>query len=402
MKKFICTSLMATLCMVAGACGSQSIPTRVSTVAGIEGNAIPFGQNPYAGAKFFVNPYYVGLLKQARDQNPELASQLNKMIEQGGTGVWIVTRGLVPIAKSMLEEARKQQQETGRAVVTTFVVYNLPDRDCAAFASAGELLLDQNGLEKYKREFIDPLAEIFQSYPDLRISVVLEPDSLPNLVTNSGTRRCNERVFQAYRDGVIYALQKLALSNVSTYLDVGHSGWLGWDNNRRSIAKIFKEVLTQAGGTHLIRGFATNVSNYSPLVEPDKSIANQSGPYFNWNPAMDELTYVSLLRRDFEAEGMSNKAFIIDTGRNGNPRSREVWGNWCNIKNARLGTAPTVSPAEGIDAYVWIKPPGESDGSAQVESPTQPRDPSCASADSMPDAPLAGEWFREHALQLLK
>jgi hypothetical protein len=97
------------------------------------------------------------------------------------------------------------------------------------------------------------------------------------------------------------------------------------------MARIFKEVLTEAGGTHLIRGFATNVSNYSPLVEPDKSIQNQSGPYFNWNPAMDELTYVSLLRRDFEAEGIYNRDFIIDTGRNGNPRSRAVWGNWCNI-----------------------------------------------------------------------
>lgn len=387
MKKFLCRSLMAALCVTAG--GSANAGT------GIKGN-------PYAGASFFVNPYYVGLLKEAREKNPELASQFNKMMEQGGTGVWIVTRGLVPIAQTMLDDARKQQQETGKPVISTFVVYNLPERDCAASASAGELLLDQNGLEKYKHEFIDPLVAIFKSYPDLRISVVLEPDSLPNLVTNSGVRRCNDRVFQAYREGVVYALGKLALSNVTTYLDVGHSGWLGWDNNRRSMARIFKEVLTEAGGTHLIRGFATNVSNYSPLLEPDKSIQNQSGPYFNWNPAMDELTYVSLLRRDFEAEGIYNRDFIIDTGRNGNPRSRTVWGNWCNIQNARLGTAPTVNPAEGIDAYVWIKPPGESDGSAVVESSTQPRDPSCASADSMPNASLAGEWFHDHALQLLK
>jgi cellulose 1,4-beta-cellobiosidase len=378
MKKFLCRSLMAALCVTAGG----------SAKAGIEVKG-----NPYAGASFFVNPYYVGLLKEAREKNPELASQFNKMMEHGGTGVWIVTRALVPIAQTMLDDARKQQEETGKPVVSTFVVYNLPERDCAASASAGELLLDQDGLEKYKHEFIDPL---------VAVSVVLEPDSLPNLVTNNGVRRCNDRVFQAYREGVVYALRKLALNNVTTYLDVGHSGWLGWDNNRRSMAKIFKEVLTEAGGTHLIRGFATNVSNYSPLVEPDKSIQNQSGPYFNWNPAMDELTYVSLLRRDFEAEGISNRDFIIDTGRNGNPRSRTVWGNWCNIQNARLGAAPTVKPAEGIDAYVWIKPPGESDGSAVVESSMQPRDPSCASVDSMPNAPLAGEWFHDHALQLLK
>ncbi len=402
MKNFLCKNLMSALCLVAVGCGSQSIPTNQSKLTDIYSSAVPFGQNPYDGASFFVNPYYVGLLKEAGNRNPELSTQFNKISELGGTGVWIVTRGLVPVAESVLADARKQQQETGKPVVSTFVVYNLPERDCAASASAGELLLDQNGLEKYQREFIDPLAKIFRSYSDMRISVVLEPDSLPNLVTNNGVRRCNSRVFQAYRDGVAYALQNLAMSHVGIYLDAGHSGWLGWDNNRRSVAKIFKEVLNQAGGAQLIRGFATNVSNYSPLIEPDKSMQNQNSPYFGGNPALDELTYVNLLRRDFEAEGLTGKTFIIDTGRSGNPRSRTVWGSWCNIKNARLGTAPTVNPAEGIDAYVWIKPPGEADGSAVVESPSQPRDPSCASVDSMPNAPLAGEWFQDHAIELLK
>jgi cellulose 1,4-beta-cellobiosidase len=323
------------------------------------------------------------------------------MSSQGGTGVWLVRRDLVPVAEAALSQARIQGAASGKPIVTTFVVYNLPDRDCAANASAGELVLDQDGLQRYKSEFVDKIAEIFLKYPEQRISVVLEPDSLPNLVTNQGVRRCNERVFQGYRDGVAYALQKLSLPNVAIYLDAGHAGWLGWDNNRRQMAQIFREVLEKAGGTQLIRGFATNVSNYTPLVEPDKSIENQSSPYFGWNPAMDELTYVSLLRRDLESQGLSGKSFLIDTGRNGNPRARKVWGNWCNVANASLGTPPTVKPAEGIDAYVWIKPPGESDGSAVRESAQQPKDPSCASPDSLPDAPLAGELFLEHLVRLV-
>ena len=39
-------------------------------------------------------------------------------------------------------------------------------------------------------------------------------------------------------------------------------------------------------------------------------------------------------------------------------------GNWCNQTGAGLGERPKAAPAAGIDAYVWVKPPGESDGSS--------------------------------------
>ena len=45
-------------------------------------------------------------------------------------------------------------------------------------------------------------------------------------------------------------------------------------------------------------------------------------------------------------------------------------GNWCNQSGAGIGERPKASPATGIDAYVWIKPPGESDGSS-----SDPRSP---------------------------
>ncbi len=398
MKSSLRQILLLAFCALAVNCGGNSQSEQPKSSLSQDRDA---SLNPFQDAKFFVNPYYQGLLAVASQARPDLSETFRQMSEQGGTGVWIVRRDLVPIAGSALQDARKQSEAAGKPVVTSFVVYNLPDRDCAANASAGELTLDQDGLNRYKSEFIDKLAETFQRYPEQRIAVVLEPDSLPNLVTNQGTKRCNDRVFQAYREGVVYALQKLALPNVSIYLDAGHAGWLGWDNNRRQMAQIFREVLEKAGGTHLIRGFATNVSNYTPLVEPDKSIENQSGPYFGWNPAMDELTYVSLLRQDLENQGIRGKSFLIDTGRNGNPRARKVWGNWCNVANAKVGTAPTVAPQEGIDAYVWIKPPGESDGSAVRESAIQPKDPACASGDSLGDAPLAGELFLDHLVRLV-
>ncbi|WP_035702796.1 glycoside hydrolase family 6 protein, partial [Glycomyces tenuis] len=40
-------------------------------------------------------------------------------------------------------------------------------------------------------------------------------------------------------------------------------------------------------------------------------------------------------------------------------------GNWCNQAGAGLGERPQASPEAWIDAYVWIKPPGESDGASE-------------------------------------
>ena len=60
-----------------------------------------------------------------------------------------------------------------------------------------------------------------------------------------------------------YTLEKIAaLGHVTSYLDAGHGGWLGWDNNLQKIAPVFKEVLSNAGGNGAIRGFVTNTANY--------------------------------------------------------------------------------------------------------------------------------------------
>lgn len=55
------------------------------------------------------------------------------------------------------------------------------------------------------------------------------------------------------------------LDNVTSYLDIAHGGWLGWDNNLGLIMPIFQEVLNNAGGPQVIRGFATNTANYQAL-----------------------------------------------------------------------------------------------------------------------------------------
>jgi cellulose 1,4-beta-cellobiosidase len=50
-------------------------------------------------------------------------------------------------------------------------VYNFPDRDCSAKASAGELHLDQDGLNRYKNEYIDPIVDLLKEFRDIRIII---------------------------------------------------------------------------------------------------------------------------------------------------------------------------------------------------------------------------------------
>jgi cellulase/cellobiase CelA1 len=74
------------------------------------------------------------------------------------------------------------------------------------------------------------IVALFKKYPKTAISLIIEPDSLPNLVTNTGVAAC-QAAAAGYREGVAYALKSLNLPNVAMYLDAGHGGWLGWPDN---------------------------------------------------------------------------------------------------------------------------------------------------------------------------
>jgi cellulose 1,4-beta-cellobiosidase len=112
------------------------------------------------------------------------------------------------------------------------------------------------------------------------------------------------------------------------------------------------------------------------------------------------MTYAKTLKQTLAMYGFKDHGFIIDTSRNGKGGIRSKWGDWCNIHGAGLGERPRAEPAPGIDAYFWVKPPGESDGVADA---TQPRfDPECASNESAPKAPQAGVWFQSYFLDLVR
>jgi cellulose 1,4-beta-cellobiosidase len=91
--------------------------------------------------------------------------------------------------------------------------------------------------------------------------------------------------------------------------------------------------------------------------------------------------------------------FIVDTGRAGVPKARSGAGSWCNVAAAGLGPEPQASPSPLVDAYVWVKPPGESDGTSDPASPRF--DKTCAGPDAAPGAPEAGKWFQSYFAALV-
>ena len=348
--------------------------------------------NPFAGAHFYVDPEFARMVAKAPTSSAEDAARLKK-VAGFPTAVWLESLETAKLAGPTLDDALKQEAAGGKPVVPVFVVYNLPNRDCSAEGSRGELFVDKGGEALYQTQFIDVIAAAFAAHPTQKVAVILEPDSLPNIVTNSVVPTC-AAAEQIYRRGIAYAITKLSMPNVFIYLDAAHAGWLGWPKNLPKAVTLFKEVITMAGGPDRIRGFALNVSNYDPVKEPK---AKKNGPD---DPSQDEIGYANDLAAGLAKVGITGKGFIIDTSRNGKHEIRTADGNWCNVKGAGLGERPAAAPATDIDAYFWVKTPGESDGTADRKAARF--DENCVSDDAMPGAPEAGELFSPYLIELAK
>ncbi|WP_033279320.1 glycoside hydrolase family 6 protein [Streptomyces sp. NRRL F-525] len=405
--------------------------------------------NPYAGAKVYVNPEWSA--KAAAETG-------GSRVSNQPTGVWLDRIAAINGVNGGMGlrahlDAALAQKGTGEEVVQ-LVVYDLPGRDCAALASNGELGPTEIG--RYETEFIDPIAAILadSKYASLRIVTTIEIDSLPNLVTNTGSKatatpQCDTMLANGnYVKGVGYALNKLgAIPNVYNYIDAGHHGWLGWDDNFAPSANLFYQAANAEGATvNDVAGFITNTANYSALKENNFTINDsvngvsvRQSKWVDWNRYVDEQSYAQAFRSELVSVGFnSGIGMLIDTSRNGWGGSarptgpgattsvdtyvdggrydrRIQVGNWCNQSGAGLGERPQAAPAAGIDAYVWMKPPGESDGSSTAIANDEGKgfdrmcDPTYTGnarngnnlSGALPNAPLSGHWFSAQFQQLM-
>lgn len=221
----------------------------------------------------------------------------------------------------------------------------------------------------------------------------------------------------------------------------------------------FQGVEVAPPGYASIDGFITNVRDYVPLEEPylgNPRLPEGAGPlrshyFYNWNPRFDEWTFSHdwLLALEQHGGDVDGLGMLIDTSRNGwgqrmaalegvDPNqdrelvneyridNRHHRNNWCNQTGAGLGARPKANPDNKpwIDAYVWVKPPGESDGVSYGEDDprwivdpndiSRKHEPNCDPDElspfgqsneltddldlptgAMPNAPKVNQWFPE-------
>jgi len=82
------------------------------------------------------------------------------------------------------------------------------------------------------------------------------------------------------------------------------------------------------------------------------------------------------------------------------PTKQQAWGDWCNVIGAGFGARPGTNTGDPLlDAFVWVKPGGECDGTSNSTSPRY--DAHCGYADALQPAPEAGTWFQAYFQQLL-
>ena len=289
---------------------------------------IPVGGNPISSVRFWVNPGSSAKVQADawRASRPADAAQMDK-IAQGSQAQWM--GGWDGDIFSAVSSAVTTAAAAGS--VPVLVAYNIPQRDCGGLSAGGATV---NGYKSWIAAFANGLA-------GRRAVVILEPDALTQM-------DCLSAADQATRfDLIQYALSALkAQANVFVYLDGGHSAWRSPSDQASRLTRA-----NIAGAD----GFVLNVSNFQYT---SNSIA--------YGKAVSDL--------------VGGKHFVIDTSRNGLGPTAD--NQWCNPAGRALGPANSTLTADSrVDAYLWIKAPGESDGSCN-------------------GAPVAGAWWADYALGL--
>nr|AAR08200.1 CelA [Neocallimastix patriciarum] len=327
-----------------------------AAAAGGSGSSQNFFQN-----EIYANPKFIEEVDSSIAKlDGELKAKAEK-VKSVPTAVWLAWDGAPGEVAQHLEAAGSK--------TVVFIMYMIPTRDCNANASAG----GASNLQTYKG-YVDSISNTIKKYPNSKVVMILEPDTLGNLVT-ANSENC-KNVHQLHKDALSYGVNVFgSMSNVSVYLDAAHGAWLGDSTDK--VAAVVKEILSNAPNGK-IRGLSTNISNYQPVDS--------------------EYGYHQKLASALSAAGYPDMHFVVDTGRDGVAISS---GTWCNLIGTGFGERPKGNPNPGmplLDAYMWLKTPGEADGSSTGAR----ADPVCAKSDSLPGAPDAGQWFHDYFVQLLK
>ena len=291
--------------------------------------------NPFAGAKLFVDPSSNAsravrdLEARGRHDDARLIEKIASHSSATWFGGWRAGHSsFYAFVKARVAEIAADGS------LPVLVAYNIPHRDCGQHSAGGA---------KSPAAYVRWVRSLKRGIGKRRAVVILEPDALAGLGCLSQARRTQ-------RLSLLRAAVRTLTSrtSISVYIDAGNESW----QSPRKIAQRLREV-----GIGRARGFALNVSNF----------------YFT----RDERAYghrVSAL--------VGGKPFVIDTSRNG--RGPAPGHAWCNPPGRGLGQPATSNTGDGlVDAYLWVKFPGESDGTCR-------------------GGPNAGKWWLRYALGLAR
>lgn len=284
--------------------------------------------NLFSGAKLFVDP--ASAAKQQADAwrrtRPGDAALMDRIAAQPlaqWMGGWNVDIGR--------DVSNAVSRITGARALPVFVAYNIPNRDCGQYSAGGAGSAD--AYKRWIRAFANGIG-------NRRAVVILEPDAL------AGMSCLNAQKQQERIDLIHDAVRVLKAKGAAVYIDAGHAKWV---NPADMANRLNRAGIAEADG------FSLNISNFL-------------GTSVNVAYGMEV------------SKRVGGKHFVIDTSRNGQNASNA--GNWCNPTGQRIGQTPTTRTGNPlVDAFLWIKAPGESDGT-------------CGGG------PAAGKWWGEYALGL--
>jgi endoglucanase len=328
------TRTLAALAVLGLAAGCSSAPDADTTTTAARETSPQ--SSPAAGSPFWVDPASPAAQQVRRweQQGRERDARLLKLIADRPAAIWPSAERPEP----KIKEATAAAAREGRTAV--FVAYDIPHRDCGQHSAGGAY-----GADAY-RDWVDRFA---RAVGDSEALVVLEPDAVAHIVDG-----CTPGEYHGEREQLLSeAIVRLKRQpRTKVYLDAGNPAWIqeSWK---------LVEPLKRAGVANA-DGFALNVSNFQT----------------------DETTTEYGRRL---SEDLGGKHFVVDTSRNGNgPLVGDPSQAWCNPPGRALGTPPTKDTGDPlVDAYLWIKRPGESDGQCR-------------------GGPSAGQWWADYALGLAR
>ncbi|MFC6023086.1 glycoside hydrolase family 6 protein [Plantactinospora solaniradicis] len=268
-----------------------------------------------ADSAFYVDPDTSAARWVAANPNDSRTAVIRDRIVNTPQGRWF-TQNNPSTVRAQVDAFVGAAAAVGK--IPILVVYNIPNRDCSGASSGG--LPNHTAY----RQWVDQVAAGLAGRP---ASIILEPDVLALMSDcQSASQQAETQASMAYAGKAF----KAASSQARVYFDAAHSAWL--------TPSAMASRLVAADIANSADGISVNVSNYRTTAE--------------------SVTYAKAV---VAATGASQLKIVVDTSRNGNgPDAR---GEWCDPAGRAIGTASTNQTGDAaVDAFLWIKLPGEADG----------------------------------------